>query len=290
MSYQVYVSLAMSGKLRANFDQWDMIAGNDKNNWTLAHVAAINDKLPDEFSHWNLRDSLGDTPAHLVLQHRSLPDDFNQWIMSNNFGWSVGHAAAEYGRVPNGFEYWATVDAKGVSVARIAAINHGFPDDFSQWDMRDSGSITGKTIAHIAAAHNNLPSNFSQWDLADIDGWTVAHEAAKYGYLPEGFNQWDLINKAGVSVRNLVDLITDTQTEYAKNTDNVVIYVHTPGQAGYVQLGESHTDCKLTAMPTDATVFTQDSDGFNKTISYIRSQEHTNYMVIPHSDALAGIK
>jgi hypothetical protein len=124
-------------------------------------------KVPPNFNQWDLKiDKDENTIAHLAAQYSCLPSDFNQWNLSNDYGWTVAHATAIYNRLPPDFDQWSLANKCGWTVAHSAAKYGKLLPDFNQWELTDNN---GRTVAQIAYEYNHLPPDFDRWNLIKKD-------------------------------------------------------------------------------------------------------------------------
>ena len=160
------IGQAEEGTLPADFDQWPL-RGRQK----LAFTTFTYGKGPGpNFKEWDLRDDQGRTMAHSAALYNKLPAGFDQWTLADKGGWTVAHEFAYRHVLPADFPHWAIEDSRGQSVAHIAAQRGNLPPDFSRWELR---TPQDSTVAHTAASMGHLPDNFDQWDLVDEKGVTV---------------------------------------------------------------------------------------------------------------------
>lgn len=128
--YREAFQLAERGNGRefpAGFRQWDL---HDPDGvLCLAHLAARNGRLPEDFDQWDIRDRYGRTVAHEAALAGTLPAFFDQWEMVGPtpvYGWcSVAHAAAWSGHLPEKFDRWELATEDGWTVAHVVAVKGG---------------------------------------------------------------------------------------------------------------------------------------------------------------------
>lgn len=108
--------------------------------------------LPFNFDNWARKDRGGwSTLAHIAAWEGLLPDDFNQWAIKNQDGYTVAHTAANNGHLPKGFDQWELRDEGGKTVAHEAAFWNKLPADFDQWGLTDDYGQTVRKVADEAA-------------------------------------------------------------------------------------------------------------------------------------------
>ena len=61
----------------------------DIRGWTVAHVAAMEGNLPEDFKHWEWADLRGSSVAHFAAVRGHLPKGFNLWDLKNGYGETV---------------------------------------------------------------------------------------------------------------------------------------------------------------------------------------------------------
>ena len=172
------LSQAEKGVLPEDFDQW-WLPGRRK----LAFATFAYGKGPGpQFKEWDLTDEQGRTMAHCAALHDKIPTGFDQWAMADQGGWTVAHEYAYRHVLPADFPHWDLTDSRGQSVAYIAALKGTLPAGFDRWGIR---TPEGATVAHTAACMQDLPADFDQWDLEDADGRTVREVFDKFLVFPE---------------------------------------------------------------------------------------------------------
>jgi hypothetical protein len=147
----------------------------------------------------------GKTVAHLAAIESKLPPGFHQWALADNEGRTVAQIAAVMGDLPlNDLMVWSWIvqpeDLRKNTIAHLAAFVRGIPDGyFNQWDSKNKN---GDTVAEMAVLGGNLPANSSLWEWIidkETDD-TLAHWAAYHGHLSADFYKWNLTNKKGEAV------------------------------------------------------------------------------------------
>lgn len=142
---------AKHGNLPTDFNQWNL---KNNHNWTVRDIKNMRDrsftseqqivetdyikrverrvynkylrliqvdKLPADFTQWDLADKHGWTIAHEAARHGYLPNDFNQWRLATNTGWSAAHEVAARNQSFNP-EHRDLTDDHGWTVEFVASL------------------------------------------------------------------------------------------------------------------------------------------------------------------------
>lgn len=99
------------------------------NGWSLAHQAADDGKLPDDFNMWEIATKIHNiTVAHVAAGTMVLNLTPKQWTMADNTGWTVAHVAACSHNLPKNFDQWDLADNTGLTVRSIYELKNKKPD------------------------------------------------------------------------------------------------------------------------------------------------------------------
>ncbi|MDD2819133.1 MAG: hypothetical protein PHN51_10140 [Candidatus Nanopelagicales bacterium] len=132
---------AKRGLLGADFPFWTTVANpSDKNQYTLAAVAARYNKLPKGFCGWNVAVSCAaryDPIASYCANKNTLPEDFDRWdLWSHKRREHVAHTMARKHRLPesaNTPEIMTLTCGHGTPVAQTAALLKTLPSNYRDW-------------------------------------------------------------------------------------------------------------------------------------------------------------
>ena len=78
------------------------------------------DRLGVDSPKWALADNDGLTVAHMAAVRNRLPAGFDRWELADNDGWTVAHLAAALGHLPPDFDRWDLADKRGQTVREVA--------------------------------------------------------------------------------------------------------------------------------------------------------------------------
>ena len=129
---------------------------------TRAHIAAIMDVLPDDFTHWDIIDNTGITLAHLLIATDLLPEHFDQWSIMSRSGETVAHVAALKERLAADLpaEIWALKNRDGETVAHnVLRTRDAIPSGFQHWNILDGQNES--LAASIDLLSEHFPKSFA---------------------------------------------------------------------------------------------------------------------------------
>ena len=128
---------------------------------TRAHIAAIMDVLPDDFTHWDIADKTGMSIAHMLVATDLLPVHFDQWSIMNREGDTVAHVAALKERLAASLPsaIWALKNREGKTVAQCALERDAIPDGFGHWGMPDHENVS--LAQRAERLRENVPKSFA---------------------------------------------------------------------------------------------------------------------------------
>lgn len=113
---------AAAGYLPKDFDNWWL---SDRDVTSVAHVAVRYKHLAELFvercNRWDIKNKYEWSVAHVAARHDTLPENFDRWEISNYQGWTVAHELVSLREPPPNFSAWDLADKDGTTVAHIAA-------------------------------------------------------------------------------------------------------------------------------------------------------------------------
>jgi hypothetical protein len=108
--------------------------------------------FPQDFNQWALADEHhGLTIAHEAAIRNRLPAGFNQWELADKWGWTVAHVRAACGGLPTDFAQWDLADERGWTVATVAINNHRLSEEaYASWRIKRALSSEQASDNHTA--------------------------------------------------------------------------------------------------------------------------------------------
>jgi hypothetical protein len=116
-AWEVLCSLAEDGLFPPDMNLCEI--ADLESGITLAHSAALGNRLPALFSQWRAADKDGTTVAHVAAAAGHLPKRFKQWALADKHGVTVAHVAAAHGHLPKNFNQWELTNGRGQTVREV---------------------------------------------------------------------------------------------------------------------------------------------------------------------------